>query len=275
MHNAIWNKTSENMHEVLGKTLGIIGYGPTGTQLSRLAEAIGLHVIYYDIFPKKPVGNAKQIESIDLLLKQSTFVSLHVPYNKHTHHLISEQQILRMKRGSYLLNASRGKVVDVSAAAKYLKNGYLGGAYFDVFPEEPITKNCVLINCPNTNLSPHVGGSTIEAQQNIGIEVAQKLVNYIEYGSTKDAVNIPQIEVKKSVDIDKILNFHTRKKGFMKSVMNILSDYDVNMQHVNRYKTVGYMVIEINKNDKISKEIKTKLDNLECNILTRIIKAAS
>eukprot|EP01084_Bolivina_argentea_P050020 91971_1 len=160
MHQGLWKKTAVQCYEVRGKVLGIIGYGHVGSQLSVIAEALGLKVIFYDIIPKLPLGNAHSASSMDELLKISDYISIHVPYTKQTHQLINEKEILKMKRGSYVINAARGKCVDIEAVAKYLKNGYLAGAYFDVYPKEPTDDTLCLCNFPNTILTPHIGGST-------------------------------------------------------------------------------------------------------------------
>jgi len=168
MHNKIWNKESQNCFEVRGKTVGIIGYGHVGSQLSVLSESLGMSVIFYDIVPKLPLGNAKAMDSLDQLLQTADFVSLHVPLAPDTTGMIGLREISLMRRGSYLLNASRGPVVDVAAAANALRSGQLGGAAFDVFPIEPAAKGeqfqSPLLQCPNTILTPHIGGSTEEAQ---------------------------------------------------------------------------------------------------------------
>jgi len=276
MHQGQWKKTAVQCFEVRGKTLGIIGYGHVGSQLSVLAEAMGLKVIFYDIVPKLPLGNAQSVDSMDELLKRSDFVSLHVPYTKQTHYFIDEAQIQKMKKGSYLCNAARGKCVNVDAVAKYLKSGYLAGAYFDVYPKEPTnnTDNILsLCNCPNTILTPHIGGSTQEAQSNIGIDVASKIVKFINEGTTVQCVNFPEISLEPNSKVHRILNIHKNKPGVLKKINEIFSEskFNVSSQVLKTNAALGYMLVEVDPNADFSGDVKKKMDALEETIKTRIL----
>jgi len=274
MHQGQWKKTAVQCFEVRGKTLGIIGYGHVGSQLSVLAEAMGLKVIFYDIVPKLPLGNAQSVDSMDELLKRSDFVSLHVPYTKQTHYFIDEAQIQKMKKGSYLCNAARGKCVNVDAVAKYLKSGYLAGAYFDVYPKEPTnnTDNILsLCNCPNTILTPHIGGSTQEAQSNIGIDVASKIVKFINEGTTVQCVNFPEISLEPNSKVHRILNIHENKPGVLKKINEILCEFNVSSQVLKTNATLGYMLVEVDADKKFSNDVKDKMNALKESIRTRVL----
>jgi D-3-phosphoglycerate dehydrogenase len=198
LHKGVWNKKSAGCHEVRGKTLGIIGYGHVGSQLSVIAESLSMGVVFNDIVPKLSLGTAKQV-SLDELLATSDFVTCHVPRLKSTEDMISTAEIAKMKDGAMLLNAARGKVVNVDATAAALKSGKLSGAAFDVYPSEPkgytTEFKSVLQGCPNTILTPHIGGSTEEAQHAIGIEVSTKLIKYVNMGPTIGAVNVPNVDI--------------------------------------------------------------------------------
>jgi len=216
MHQGIWNKDDSGCYEVRGKVMGIVGYGHVGSQLSILAENLGFRVIYYDIIPKLPLGNAKSVSSLDQLLQSSDFVTLHVPYTKETHNMINKESLLLMKKGSYIMNAARGKCVDIEAVAIALKNGYLAGAYFDVYPNEPTDANLCLCNCPNTILSPHIGGSTSEAQKSIGAEVSDKISRFLNEGRTVGAANFPHVSLSPVANRHRILNIHHNVPGVLK-----------------------------------------------------------
>ena len=198
MHEGRWRKGAPSSYEVRGKTLGIVGYGHIGTQVGVLAEAVGMHVLYHDVAPKLPMGNNRPAESLEALLAQADFVTLHVPETPLTRGLVGETELLRMKAGAYLLNLSRGSVVDVGALAKALRSGHLAGAAADVFPSEPDGNTddfaTELRGLPNVILTPHVGGSTEESQEAIGREVAQALVKFVNTGATTGSVNFPHVE---------------------------------------------------------------------------------
>ena len=251
--------------------MGIVGYGHVGSQLSVLSESMGLKVIFYDIVPKLPLGNAQSVDSMQELLKQSDFVTLHVPYTELTHNLIDEKEILLMKKGAYLCNAARGKCVNIEAVATYLKNGHLGGAYFDVYPSEPTNEAMALVGCPNTILTPHIGGSTQEAQANIGVDVAGKLVKYINEGSTVQCVNFPVVAMESNAKVHRILNVHRNVPGVLKKINAILSDFNVSAQVLKTNVNLGYILIDVEANEKFSTDVKEKMDALEETIRTRVL----
>jgi len=272
-HEGVWNKMSKGCYEVRGKSLGIIGYGHVGSQLSILAEALGMRVQYYDILNKLPLGNATPSESMDALLASSDFVSLHVPGTEETKNLIGPREIELMKPGSYLINAARGKVVDNDAAAAALRSGHLAGAAFDVYPQEPGSRDTPfespLRNCPNTVLTPHIGGSTEEAQETIGIEVSGKLLDFINRGTTLDAVNFPELSLPPTKTEHRILNVHKNVPGVLRSINNILGDYNVSAQMLRTMNGIGYLIVELNSD--VSIEVRNKIRSLETSIKTRIL----
>lgn len=293
MHSGKWNKISKNCNELRNKKLGIIGYGSIGSQLSILAEMLGMDVYYYDIELKLRYSKAIRILNLNKLLSLVDFVSLHVPLTHITKNMIGEEQISIMKKGSYLINASRGLVVDTKAVAKYLKSGHLAGAAFDVYPKEPkkngpITENMktinVLLNCPNTILTPHIGGSTEEAQKNIGYDVANKLINYINYGISFGSVNFPQlnqiinnndiIQPKKKRKLNKIklLNIHKNKPGSLNKINDIFQNINISNQILSTKNDIGCTIIELDNIDNIIIDnlIKT-INTLEISISTRVL----
>lgn len=276
MHSGEWEKTSTNCHEIRGKTLGIVGYGHIGTQVSVLAEVLGMKVIYYDIVNQMPLGNSKPVSDLQTLLAKADFVTLHVPQTPETYNMIGKEQIQMMKKGSYLLNASRGNVVVIKDLIEALKSGHLSGAYLDVFPEEPShnTKNCDLFvelsTCPNTILTPHIGGSTVEAQDAIGEEVSQRFIKFIKTGNTHGAVNFPEMDLpytKRSVH--RIINVHKNRRGILKELNNILSIYNVEGQNLRTNNEIGYFIADVDSNT--SDEIKKRIQNMEDSIKTRIV----
>lgn len=272
-HRGFWNKASSGCYEVRGKTLGIVGYGHVGSQLSILAEAMGMRIRYYDILSKLPLGLAQSCDSLQELLKVSDFVSLHVPGNTETNNLIGASEIALMKKGSYLINASRGTVVDVEAAAAALRSNHLAGGAFDVYPYEPASANEAFVsplqNLPNTILTPHIGGSTEEAQYAIGIEVASKIVDYINSGNSLDSVNFPEIKLPSKKDHHRILNVHQNVPGVLKDVNNILSQYNVAAQMLQTKGNIGYMVADVDK--ELSNECRQLIAALPHSIKTRIL----
>ena len=271
MHNGQWKKTAVQCYEVRGKILGIIGYGHVGSQLSVIAESLGLQVIFYDIIPKLPLGNAISCKSMDELLEKSDYVTLHVPYTKQTHEMISEKQILKMKKHSYIINAARGKCVNICDVSKYLKNGYLAGAYFDVYPSEPTNDTLCLCNCPNTILTPHIGGSTQEAQSGIGIDVATKICKFINEGSTVSSVNFPSVALEPNINVHRILHVHKNVPGVLKKINEILSDFNVSSQVLKTTQDLGYLLVEVDANEKFSSDVKRKMDALDETIRTRVL----
>ncbi|KAM9968493.1 hypothetical protein ACTFIW_002934 [Dictyostelium discoideum] len=273
MHNKIWRKESANCHEIRGKTLGIIGYGHIGSQLSVLAEAMGMSVLYYDIARRLPLGNSKMCPDMKTLLENSNFVTLHVPDTKETVGLIGEEEINTMKKGSYLLNASRGKVVQITHLANALRSGHLAGAAVDVYPEEPSANckdwECELQKCPNTILTPHIGGSTEEAQEAIGLEVSDLIVQFINSGASAGSVNFPEIALPVSPSTHRILNIHNNKPGVLRDINNILSEFNVSAQVLSTRKQIGYIIADVDS--EASKEIKKKISSLPNSIKTRVL----
>lgn len=270
-HQGKWNKRSDACYEVRGKTLGIVGYGHVGSQLSIISEALGFRVIFYDILPKLPLGLASACNSLDELLSRADFVTLHVPDTNETKNMIGAKQIATMKSGSYLVNASRGTVVDVDATAAALRSGHLAGAAFDVYPYEPASAAerfvTPLQGCPNTFLTPHIGGSTEEAQTAIGVEVATKLVKFINQGNTIDSVNFPQVALPDDPNSHRMLHIHRNIPGVLKNINDILSQYNINGQMLLTRGGVGYLMADVNK--EISHECFSKLRELDSTIRTR------
>ncbi|MGK5089152.1 phosphoglycerate dehydrogenase [Bdellovibrionota bacterium FG-2] len=275
MHNKAWNKSSASCFEVRGKTLGIIGYGNIGSQLSTLAESLGMRVIFYDIVSKLPLGNAKACNTLNELLQMSDFVTLHVPATPLTHMMISQEQLRWMKKGSYLINASRGTVVDIEALAEALKSGHLAGAAVDVYPEEPEgnSKNfqTPLQGLANVILTPHVGGATEEAQVNIGGEVPVSLMRYVNMGVTTRAVNFPEIAMPPTPGSHRILNAHQNTPGVLKEINRIVSELGANVraQTLATDGDLGYLVMDTDQ--ELSFEVKNAIEGLKTSLKTRIL----
>ncbi|OLO05701.1 MULTISPECIES: phosphoglycerate dehydrogenase [Salinicola] len=252
-HQGGWLKSARNSHETRGKTLGIVGYGSIGAQLSVLAESLGLDVLYYDVVTKLAMGNARQVGSLEELLARADVVSLHVPDLPSTRWMIGAEQILLMKQGGILINASRGSVVDIEALAESLKSGKLLGAAIDVFPVEPKGADeeftSPLRGLENVILTPHIGGSTLEAQQNIGIEVAEKLVTYSDNGTTITSVNFPEVALPSHPDKHRLLHIHENVPGVLFEINRVLSENGINIagQFLQTNDKVGYVVIDVDK----------------------------
>lgn len=251
MHRNKWHKSAVDAHEVRGKNLGIIGYGHIGSQVSIIAESLGLNIIFYDIETKLPLGNAQPVDSLEALLQQSDIVSLHVPQMTATKNLIGEHQIQLMKAKTVLINASHGSVVDIPALAAALRAGKLKGAGIDVSPKEPTANGELfyspLSECDNVFLTPHIGGSTVEAQKNIALEIAGKLIKYSDNGSTLSAVNFPELLLPRQDNAHRILHIHRNKPGAMRAINRIFSDYNVNIteQFLRTSGEIGYVVMDI------------------------------
>ncbi|MGZ3721363.1 MAG: phosphoglycerate dehydrogenase [Bdellovibrionales bacterium] len=250
-HRGEWLKSAKGAHEVRGKTLGLVGYGHIGTQVSVLAEALGLRVIYFDIVKKLPLGNARSMETLDQLLVEADFVSLHVPETPLTRNMIGQNQLQMMRKGSFLINASRGTVVDIAVLAKFLNSGHLGGAAVDVFPEEPQNNEQKFVselqNVRNVLLTPHIGGSTEEAQEAIGREVSASLSTFLKSGSTLGAVNFPNINVPAKDGGSRLINVHRNVPGVMSQINGIVSKAGANIraQYLSTDQHIGYVVIDI------------------------------
>lgn len=250
-HRGGWVKSAAHSFEVRGKTLGIIGYGHIGTQIGVLAEHLGMSVVFYDIEAKLPLGNARQLDSLDELLAAADAVSLHVPETPATKNMIGAAQLAQMKPGSHLINASRGTVVDIDALADALRRKHLHGAAIDVFPVEPKGNDSKfespLTEFDNVLLTPHIGGSTSEAQVNIGKEVSAKLLRYSNNGSTVSAVNFPEVALPEHTGRSRLLHIHRNVPGVMAAVNERLSSAGINVagQYLSTNETVGYVVIDI------------------------------
>jgi len=274
-HEGKWLKTAEGSHEVRGKTLGIVGYGHIGSQVSVLAESMGMNVVYYDILDKLALGNAKPAASFDKLLAMSDIVTLHVPATPVTAGMMSKKKIALMKDGAYLINYSRGNVVDIDALAAELGSGRLAGAAIDVFPEEPKVKGeefkSPLQGMPNVILTPHIGGSTLEAQENIGREVSQKLIKFINNGSTTSAVNVPEVELPMHEGRHRILHFHKNIPGVLQAVNSLFAEKGANIlgQHLMTNPEIGYLVMDVSKD--LNKSMLADLRKIPGTIKTRIL----
>jgi D-3-phosphoglycerate dehydrogenase len=276
MHQGIWSKRSEGCYEVRGKTLGIIGYGNIGTQVSGLAESLGLRVIFYDVLSKLTLGNAKQYAQIEDVLRESDFVTLHVPETALTRNMIGAEELKLMKRGSYLLNASRGMVVEIPALSEALRSGHLAGAAIDVFPEEPEanTKTFAspLVGMPNVILTPHIGGATEEAQSNIGREVASSLIRHITEGCTDGSVNFPIVHTAPvAKGGHRLLNVHRNVPGVLKDINQIVSSFGANIQSqmLATDPQVGYLVMDFDR--PLPAESIRQIDGLSTSLRTRTI----
>ncbi len=277
-HRGEWIKTATASYEVRGKVLGIVGYGHIGTQVGVIAEALGMQVAYYDVETKLAMGNARPLPSLDALLEMADVITLHVPETTQTHRMIGAAQFARMKEGSRLINASRGSVVDIDALVEALKSKHLAGAAIDVFPVEPKTANDEFISplrgFDNVILTPHVGGSTAEAQQNIGTEVAEKLIKYSDNGSTVSAVNFPEVSLPEHPGQHRILHIHRNQPGMLSKVNAIFSEQQINIagEYLQTNPKIGYVVIDIESHERAeTMELKRRLDEVSGTIRTRIL----
>ena len=252
-HQGGWLKSAKNSHEARGKTLGIVGYGSIGAQLSVLAESLGFNVIYYDVITKLGMGNASQVGSLEELLSRSDVVSLHVPDLASTRWMIGAKEIAAMKDGAILINAARGSVVEIEPLADAIKAGKLNGAAIDVFPFEPKGNDdefqSPLRGLDNVILTPHIGGSTLEAQENIGIEVSEKLITYSDNGTTVTSVNFPEVALPAHPDKHRLLHIHDNVPGVLSQINRVLSENGINIsgQYLQTNDKVGYVVIDVDK----------------------------
>lgn len=274
-HRGGWLKSASNSNEVRGKILGIVGYGNIGAQVSVLAESLGMKVYFYDTVTKLPLGNATQVHSLNELLGMSDVISLHVPDTEATRWMIREEQIRAMKPGAYLINAARGKVVDIDALCAALKDGHLRGAAIDVFPEEPKSNDDEFVSplreFDNVILTPHIGGSTEEAQANIGGEVAEKLARYSDNGSTLSAVNFPEVALPSHPGMHRLLHIHRNVPGILSQINGIFSDSGINIcgQYLQTNAKIGYVVIDVESG--YGEMALEKLRNIEGTIRTRVL----
>lgn len=275
VHAGQWRKVASACHEIRGKTLGLVGYGHIGQQLGVVAESLGMRVLYHDIIARLPMGNNRPVPTLGELLAQADFVSLHVPATPETRDMIGEGELAQMRKGAYLLNASRGTVVVISALAQAIKSGHLAGAAVDVYPEEPETNSdgfrTELQGLPNVLLTPHVGGSTEEAQEAIGREVAHTLIRFATTGATRGAVNFPQVELAPSRGAHRILNVHRNVPGVLRDVNRIVSDLNANIdsQVLSTDADIGYLIMDLQHD--VSAEVSRAIAALPTNIRTRVV----
>ncbi|KAI8074598.1 hypothetical protein BC940DRAFT_329145 [Gongronella butleri] len=282
MHQGIWNKVSKNCFEIRGKILGIVGYGHIGAQLSVLAEAMGMTVYFYDVLQIMPLGQAKQTETLEELLQVADFVSLHVPELEETKNMIGDAEFAKMKKGAYLLNNARGTVVQIPALVTALQSGHLAGAAIDVYPKEPasngphFTDYPDLLACPNLIMTPHIGGSTEEAQCMIGIEVSTALVKFVNEGTSVGAVNFPEVDLRAIREDDKntvrLTHVHENKPGVLKEINEILADHNVEKQHSDSRGPIAYVMADIaDVTEDLILKLHNKITNTSANIRTRLL----
>ncbi|MEO7916727.1 MAG: phosphoglycerate dehydrogenase [Dokdonella sp.] len=276
-HRGGWSKSAAGSYEVRDKVLGIVGYGHIGTQIGVLAEALGMRVIFHDIEPKLSLGNARSATGLGELLAASDVVTLHVPETASTNQMIGAREIAAMKPGAHLINASRGSVVDIDALANALRSGHVGGAAVDVFPVEPKGNGeafaSPLLGMDNVILTPHVGGSTLEAQDNIGIEVAAKLVRYSDNGSTLSAVNFPEVSLPGHPHSRRILHIHRNVPGVMSQINDVISRSGVNIdaQFLQTNAQVGYVVIDVTADEVQAARIKDDMLTIAGTLRARVL----
>jgi D-3-phosphoglycerate dehydrogenase len=275
VHEGRWRKIAAGSHEVRGRTIGIVGYGHIGSQVGVLAEAFGMRVVFHDIVAKLPMGNNRALPRLEDVLEVADFVTLHVPETPQTRDLIGPAELARMKPGACLLNASRGSVVVIDALADALARGHLGGAAVDVYPEEPEGNSdgfaSPLRGLPNVILTPHIGGSTEEAQEAIGREVSAALIKLVNTGATSGAVNFPQIEVPITRGAHRILNIHRNVPGVLRDINKIVSDRNANIraQVLATDPEIGYLIMDLDQD--VSVEVKRAIAALETSLRTRIL----
>lgn len=278
-HDGEWMKSAEGSREVRGKTLGIVGYGHIGSQVSVLAESMGMKVVFFDVIKKLPLGNALSKSRLDDLLEASDFVTLHVPETPETQNMFGEKQLLKMKKGSYLINASRGTVVIIDDLVKALKSRHIAGCAIDVFPEEPASNkekfSSPLQNMPNVILTPHIGGSTEEAQYSIGLEVAESFRKFLQFSTTAGSVNFPQIDLNFKNGVSRIMNIHKNEPGVLGELNSFISAAGANIQaqYLSTDSEVGYLVVDLEmQNAKQStNELVERLQSSNRSIRTRLV----
>ena len=276
MHQGEWRKVATGSHEVRGKTLGIVGYGHIGSQMGVLAEFFGMRVCFYDVAAKLPMSNNQSMPSLDALLEASDFVTLHVPETSQTKNMIGAKQLKKMKKGACLINYSRGTVVDLDALAEALKSGHLGGAAVDVYPEEPESNTASGFKTPlqglkNVILTPHVGGSTLEAQEAIGREVSAALSKFAKAGATTGSVNFPMVELAPTPDTHRVVHVHRNVPGVLRDVNTIVSDLKANIQAqmLSTTPEIGYLVMDMSS--PVANEVVGRLNALDTTIRARAL----
>ena len=274
-HAGLWMKDARNCFELRGKTLGIIGYGNIGMQVSVMAEALGMQVVYTDVVTKMPMGNARQVHQLSDLLAQADVVSLHVPEAPSTHQLLNAEAINSMKKGSILINCARGTVIDIDALKKALADNHIAGAAIDVFPVEPEKTGDEFIsplrNLPNVILTPHIGGSTEEAQVNISEDVTAKLIQYLESGVTSGSHTVPALHLPQHPDAHRILHIHLNTPGVLSEINSVLSLNNINIvgQYLNTNNKIGYAVLDVSRN--LTAQTLEALRNVKHTLKTRIV----
>ena len=275
MHKGIWKKNSNNSYEIRNKVLGIIGYGNIGSQLSTIAESIGMKVIYYDKKEKLSLGNAKKYKSLNQLIKASNILSIHVDGKKENTNLIGKNEFNIMNKGTILINYSRGNVINISELKKYILSGKIFGAAIDVFPKEPESNNqkftSKLIGLPNTILTPHIGGSTKEAQKNIGTFVPNKIIDFINTGASSNSVNFPSLVLPELQNAHRFIHIHKNIPNVMLKINKILSEFEVNIlgQYLKTNDKIGYVITDINK--KYNKNVIKRLKDIKGTIKLRVL----
>ncbi len=276
-HRGGWSKSAAGSYEVRGKTLGIVGYGHIGTQIGVLAESLGMRVIFHDVETKLALGNASPAANLSDLLERSDVVSLHVPETPATRDMIGAEELARMKKGAVFINASRGTVVDIPALAAALRIKHVAGAAVDVFPVEPKGNEdrfvSELVGMDNVILTPHVGGSTLEAQENIGIEVAAKLIRYSDNGSTLSAVNFPEVSLPEHTGSRRLLHIHENRPGMLTQINNAFSESGVNIdaQYLQTTGQVGYVVIDVDATEDQGRALRDRLSAIAGTLRTRLL----
>ncbi|HMQ03073.1 MAG TPA: phosphoglycerate dehydrogenase [Pyrinomonadaceae bacterium] len=274
-HRGEWLKEAKGSYELRGKTIGIVGYGNIGSQVSNMAEALGLHVLYFDIATKLPHGNASQVPMLKDLLKRSHIVTLHVPSDATTKNMINSESIKLMRRGAILINHSRGDVVDLAAVRKALRSGRLAGAAFDVFPDEPEKLGdpfeCPLQGMSNVILTPHISGSTEEAQAKIGLDVTSKLIKYLDYGTSEGSQSVPPVSLPPQAGTHRILHIHQNIPGVLGEINSRLSKRGINIvgQYLNTNPEIGYVILDVES--KLSKEAFELLKDVPGTVKARMV----
>jgi len=275
VHRGGWSKSAEGSYEARGKTLGIVGYGSIGSQLSVLAESLGMHVIYFDVVTKLPLGNARQVGTMDELLATSDVVTLHVPELPSTKDMMGATEFAKMKKGAIFINAARGTTVDIEALADAIKSKHLNGAAIDVFPKEPKANDEIfesaLRGLDNVILTPHIGGSTLEAQANIGLEVAEKFARYSDSGATITSVNFPEVAVPQSPGKHRLLHIHNNIPGVLSAINLVFAENGINIsaQSLMTNDTIGYLVMDVDA--EYSELALSKLQQVNGTIRTRVL----
>jgi len=285
LHNGTWDKSATGSHEVRGKTLGIIGYGHIGSQISILAEAMGMKVRFFDTISKLPLGNAQPAASMDDLLNTSDVITIHVPDSESTRGMIGKSQLAMMKSGSYLLNNARGSIVDLEAMRSAIESGHLAGGAVDVFPDEPAKSGESFVSplqgLDNVILTPHVGGSTIEAQEAISLDIANKLTRFMNLGTTTGAVNVPEVDLpdQHRTTLDegghqrshRILNFHRNVPGVLNKIHEAAADLNINIsgQYLQTNAQIGYLVLDADPSNAAA--LHERINAIEESIRTRIL----